>query len=184
MGDEGKEEEDEQEIMNIHATMKDLTDPYKCTTSAQDEDTCKNTKDDDNKACDWCTVLNYGACFSDDIAKQIQQMIPIVECSSSLSDESLLGEDEQRTTTSFDMSCVFAAGFNDDSQNVCGNALDSNNNACVWCSLPGSNYGLCVTSDEADQANQFLTCDKKNRHINSCRRRGSSRNFLIRFENK
>ena len=58
-----------------------------------------------------------------------------------------------------DPTCVIA-GFNgDDAEGTCHDTQDMDGTPCVWCVGPSPNIGVCLSSEQADIASQWLTCD-------------------------
>merc|ERR1712176_122175 len=56
------------------AEISDPSDPtYIAATIGGDESTCKDTKDMEGKACDWCSFQGFEFCLTDDQAQIAEQ---------------------------------------------------------------------------------------------------------------
>jgi hypothetical protein len=61
-------------------------------------------------------------------------------------------------TNPLDPTCSIAAWNTDDAEATCHDSLDSEGETCIWCTLPGQPVGICVNTDQANAAGQYLTC--------------------------
>jgi hypothetical protein len=67
-----------------------------------------------------------------------------------------LEEAHKNAMNPLDPQCLAAGMGSDDAQSVCNAALDLDGTPCVWCDVAGD-YGLCLSSNAADVAGQYLT---------------------------
>jgi hypothetical protein len=140
----------------LRGAPDDLENPFACSLAAADEDSCTSAQDDDGNPCVWCQFAQAGgACVSSEQASEISNVVPQVTCSN----------DDTTTTSSIsssnpvDVNCLAAGmGNQDDAQTVCDGTVDANGYPCVWCDVAGSGYGVCLSSNAADAAGQYLTC--------------------------
>ena len=50
---------------------------------------------------------------------------------------------------------------NGDAETACAAATASDGSPCVWCDAAGV-FGLCLSSEQANAADQYLECDATN----------------------
>ncbi len=56
--------------------------------STGSQSTCDATQSEDGSTCVWCSYSSYGVCVSGDIAAQLEQTIPGIDCDDSANDDS------------------------------------------------------------------------------------------------
>jgi len=114
---------------------------------------CLKQVEKEDCTCTWCnTEAGFGVCLADAAARAVEEC-DFFDCETA----------SHVTTNSIknpvDVNCLAAGMGSDDAQSVCDATLDSNGSPCVWCDVAKSGYGLCLSSDAAESAGQYLTCD-------------------------
>ena len=117
------------------------------------EETCHSTNDEDGNACVWCAgpSPNMGVCLSPDQAAIAGQWL-------TCEDPSVVEEEEEIIQSPMDPTCI-VVGFQGGDKDTCENTEDQDGNPCVWCDGGDASTGICLTSDQASIASQWLTCD-------------------------
>jgi hypothetical protein len=72
-----------------------------------------------------------------------------------------LEEAHENAMNWLDPQCLAAGMGSNNAQSVCDAMLDSDGTPCVWCDVAGG-YGLCLSSNAADSARQYLMSNNKN----------------------
>jgi hypothetical protein len=136
----------------LHGTPDAVHNPFACSLSAADEDSCTSAQDDDGNPCVWCKFAQAGgACVSSEQASEISRVVPqVLMCDSPSSDNALIQD-------AMDPSCL-VVGYKGGNEDACHSADDENGNACVWCNGP-NDVGICLNSNQAAMAGHWLTCD-------------------------
>merc|ERR1719491_1571936 len=136
-----------------------------------DETTCGGTNASDGSNCVWCSTPAdgdeaVGVCVSNGEASLVDGQFglscPSVEYSPEqmklrLNHELSFGGDEDTIT---DLTCLKAAWVADDAEAACGGTTSSDGGACVWCSIPEDNVGVCLSEEQGSVADGKLglTC--------------------------
>jgi len=117
-----------------------VSDPYdpKClqVTLQGDEATCESTTATDGNHCEWCNVASANLCLSREQAEIAKQFGG--DCSAGIKDP-------------YDPSCLVASLSGDEA--ACESTVDSDGNACEWCSVNSVN--LCLNAEQAEVAEQL-----------------------------
>jgi hypothetical protein len=131
-----------------------LSDPYdpSCALAYlqdQSEESCRNAVDADGNACEYCTLqgsMNF--CLNDEQAAMAEQFG--MECD---------GENEEtRVQDPYDPSCALAY-LQDQSEEACKSAVDSDGIPCEYCTLQGS-VNLCLNEEQAQMGEALgIECD-------------------------
>lgn len=114
------------------------------------QNVCDSTKADDGSSCVWCSVVSYGVCVTADVAEQMEQTIPGIDCDGN-------GSDDDDSAPSDD-----AAPADDDTTPSDDSVPDdywdclekySTSDACIaagcgWCDNKGG-YGVCFDVETA-----------------------------------
>lgn len=136
------------------AAVQDPYDPSCALAYLQDqsEESCKSAVDSDGNPCEYCTLqgsMNF--CLNDEQAQMAEQIG--MECDgSSNTAEQDMPEDP------YDPSCALAY-LQDQSEESCKSAVDSDGNPCEYCTLQGS-MNFCLNDEQAQMAEQFgMECD-------------------------
>ena len=117
---------------------------------AASQNVCDSTKADDGSSCVWCSVVSYGVCVTADVAEQMEQTIPGIDCDGN-------GSDDDDSAPSDD-----AAPADDDTTPSDDSVPDdywdclekySTSDACIaagcgWCDNKGG-YGVCFDVETA-----------------------------------
>jgi hypothetical protein len=116
---------------------------------------CDATLDSDGTPCVWCDVAgSYGLCLSSDAADSAGKYLT---CDKRAEDSSV-----SAIKSPLDPTCVVASFNGDDAKDTCHDTQDIDGNPCVWCVGPSPNMGVCLSSDQAQMASHYLTCDMDN----------------------
>ena len=149
-----------------------VRDPYDISclpASLQgDASTCQATSDQDGHACEWCSFSDsLNLCLSSeqaDIAAQVGADCTTVDVSNE-NEEGEPVEEQNSASDPYDIQCLNAATSNDENpEETCSNATDSTGQPCVWCDAAGV-FGLCLSSEQASKAGQFLDCAEMAKNI-------------------
>ena len=101
-------------------------------------------------SCTWCdTEVGVGFCLSDAVAESTKEC-SFFDCRF---------RKTEKVNGIYDPMCL-SVGMNgsDDVEKDCNEAQSSDGSPCVWCDAAGV-FGLCLSSEQAGAAGQFLTCD-------------------------
>lgn len=139
---------------------------FSCTLSANDENSCINTKGDDGQHCAWCAVSSFGFCVSESQAESMESNIPGVQCDRYSSTDDDAAATDDATPKNDD-----AAPKPDDDELppdywICLKKKDSTSctaGGCTWCDSKGG-FGLCLTGPSAEMAkdSDWFTCSDDN----------------------
>ena len=120
-----------------------------------DKETCETTQDQQGNACVWCdgnsSTGGQGMCLTSDQASMASQWLTCDE-----------NELELFVESPTDPTCFAAAFQANDAEATCHETNDQDGTPCVWCAGPSSNMGVCLSSDQASIASQWLTCEDPN----------------------
>jgi hypothetical protein len=106
--------------------------------------------DCNQSSCTWCNSnAAMGFCMAPAAAEALK------ECDFFQCDY----KEDVKKVEPFDPICLTAGMQNQDgAEDVCNGTVDSNGSACVWCDAAGV-FGLCMSSQQAGTAGQYLNCD-------------------------
>jgi hypothetical protein len=90
-------------------------------------------------------------CFSDNAVEVAKMYGPFFDCHPTRTSAAV--------ENPLDPSCISAGFAGDDAEDTCHGTEDMDGNPCIWCAGTSPNVGLCLCSDQADMASQWLTCD-------------------------
>lgn len=129
------------------AEVSDPTDPSCLLVTLQgDETQCKHSSDADGNPCEWCNVGNYEICLNADQAAFAEQAGG--SCNKNIAAEE---DGDENIEDPYDPTCIGVTIGGD--QSTCTQTLDSDGNACKWCTIGTTD--LCVNSEQATFAQQF-----------------------------
>lgn len=140
-------------------TESSIDNPFHCTFSANDKDSCVLMKH-----CVWCQGDSLpGICVSDKQVKALIHKIPHVKCFDTQVDTTkrLRVSESIQETAPYDPKCLTApsdATPDQSPEEVCNSTTDSQGNMCVWCDAAGV-FSLCLSHEQADKASAYLQCD-------------------------
>ena len=154
----------------VTASLDDPYDPTCALAYLQNptRSACTDTNDVNGNGCEFCTLQQGGAslnlCLNEEQA-QVAESIGI-DCgdeNAGNDDDAAVNDDavqdgEEETTYPLDPLCLAAGMGSDDAEDVCNSTKDSEGSPCVWCNAAGV-YGLCLSSDAATKASEYLQCD-------------------------
>jgi len=132
-----------------HLRTKDPLDPACLTAFLQDpsKDGCLAAVDSDGNACKFCSVQGFDVCINSDQADIAEQF------GGTCDSQAIAANDP------FDTACMLAF-LQDQSKDGCLAAVDSDGNACEFCSYQG--FDVCINGDQAGIAEQVgATCDSQ-----------------------
>lgn len=125
------------------------------------ESSCKESRDKSNSPCVWCPMSgseggNAGACLSNNEAIMTNGKFGLT-CPLNIYIEPAKKKVE---TDMPDLNCFGNAWKSQNAETACGESIDKNGQACVWCQYYGDKMGACLSRPEAGIANgQFgLKC--------------------------
>ena len=143
-----------------------ITPPdFNCFHSTWDKEhaelTCKESRDKSNSPCVWCSMSgsaggNTGACLSNNEAILTNGKFGLT-CPLNIYIEPV----EKKVKTGIpDFNCFGNAWNAQNAETACGQSMDRDGQACVWCQANGDSMGACLSRPEAGMANgQFgLKC--------------------------
>jgi len=159
------------------ASLMDLQDPYDTTclmsqvSAGNDESACVSASDSGGYGCEWCSLSNgLSFCLSSEQASIAEVVGGTCEDSKN-NIQAGVGvapmKEEGNVQDPTDTACLLAglAGGNDKS--VCVAAVDSDGNACEFCSI-SNGFDFCLNSEQAQLASLVGgTCDSKNKTLGS-----------------
>jgi len=147
------------EIESQSDTLTGLFD-FSCViatvTGGGTSDGCRQTEDQDSKACVWCDATpDQGICLSADQA-EIAEAFGI-QCSDSTDDE----DKSEAVEGLLDYTCLLTT-VTGGTKDACTSTNDQDSDACVWCDA-SDDQGICLTKEQAEIAEQFgLPCGNDN----------------------
>jgi len=110
--------------------------------------------------CSWCmSSVGIGFCMSEAAARALAEC-NFFSCDRTEHDDT--PEFVKKAHFPLDPVCLAAGMNSDDNDNAetdCNETMDSQGTAsCIWCNAAGV-YGLCMSSEGADMAREYLDCD-------------------------
>ena len=105
---------------------------------------CDHSTDIEGFPCTWCSTDTHGICVSNEQSELVSILIPDAKCENN--------NQNNNNKKMYDPICLSA-----ESQN-CETTVDNDGSACVWCDAAGV-FGLCLSSDQAKGARQYLDCN-------------------------
>jgi hypothetical protein len=144
-----------QDLLDTGCLMAFLQDPT--------EEGCKASADSDGNACQYCTLQGqYQLCLNEEQAMFGEQIG--MDCSSADSDSvavEMERKEKDEPRDPLDTACLLAF-LQDPTEEACRAAVDSDGNACEFCTLQGQ-YQLCLNQEQAMYGEQIgMQCDVKN----------------------
>jgi len=127
----------------------DLPDDFfECLEHYQEHD-CNHS------SCTWCnSEVGMGFCMSPAAVDALKECT-FFDCDSNK--EPL--KTAKKVLDPYDPICLTAGmSSQDEAEDVCNSTMDSNGSPCVWCDAAGV-FGVCLSSEQASAAGQFLICD-------------------------
>lgn len=127
-----------------------------------DKDTCEATEDQDGNGCVWCDGgdASTGLCLTADQASMASQWLTCDDASKYKLDF------EEEIQDPMDPTCLAAGYGEDDAETICHSTNDEGGNACIWCEGLDGSLGVCLSSDQAAIAGQWLTCEDRHADVN------------------
>ena len=139
----------------VEDVKDDPDDLLDCIQQA-DEDSCNGTVDEDGNNCSWCSTAigGFGACLSSTYADMTKQFQPLITCDG----ETMMDADMPAVEGPYDPMCT-VAGLTSGGKSGCVSAVDMDEAACVWCTVPyEADKGLCLNQDQANYAQMWMDC--------------------------
>mmetsp|Transcript_21680 Transcript_21680/g.39334 ORF Transcript_21680/g.39334 Transcript_21680/m.39334 type:complete len:491 (+) Transcript_21680:42-1514(+) len=126
-----------------------------------DKDSCEATQDQDGNTCVWCEGgdASTGLCLNSEQASMASQWLTCDDTSLVSDSEDDDDDDDDHVTSPTDPTCVAAGYQAEGAEATCHTTNDADGNACVWCTGPSPNMGVCLSADQASIAGQWLSCD-------------------------
>lgn len=120
----------------------------------QSEETCKAAVDSDGNPCEYCTLQeSLNMCLNQEQAQYLEQLGG--EC-----DSDSFVQDKEEAQNPYDQSCAIAY-FQDQSEQTCKAAVDSDGNPCEYCALQGG-MKFCLNAEQAEAVELFgAECDSR-----------------------
>ena len=128
------------------------------------QEACDAATDENGNPCVWCDGAGvFGLCLNQEQSHQVNSYLQCDSATTTLTTGTTATThemlDRSRWNNPLDPSCVEAAWNADDAHSTCDNTADQEGNPCVWCAMPGEPAGICLNSDQATAAGQYLTCE-------------------------
>eukprot|EP00535_Pseudo-nitzschia_heimii_P007125 CAMPEP_0197174624 /NCGR_PEP_ID=MMETSP1423-20130617/1059_1 /TAXON_ID=476441 /ORGANISM="Pseudo-nitzschia heimii, Strain UNC1101" /LENGTH=316 /DNA_ID=CAMNT_0042623567 /DNA_START=75 /DNA_END=1022 /DNA_ORIENTATION=+ len=149
------------------AAKEDPLGQFACTLKGgKSQSTCDSSKSEDGSQCVWCAVATFGVCVSDDIASQMEQNIPGIDC-----DDNKGGSDDDAAPAPDEDDD--AAPQDDDVPSDYWTCLekhagskDCTDAGCAWCQNKGG-YGVCMDKEQAESFDDtdWYTCTIPSLHF-------------------
>jgi hypothetical protein len=112
-------------------------------------------------ACTWCSSeVGMGFCLADPAARALAEC-NFFDCDYSHGGNGKAESQEKNDSiiAPYDTNCLNAGmQAGNEGEAVCADTTDLDGNSCVWCDAAGV-FGICLSSEQASQAGQFLTCE-------------------------
>lgn len=126
-----------------------------------DKDSCEATQDQDGNTCVWCEGgdASTGLCLNSEQASIASQWLTCDDTSLVSDSEDDDDDDDDDVTSPTDPTCVAAGYQAEDAEATCHTTNDADGNACVWCTGPSPNMGVCLSADQASIVGQWLSCE-------------------------
>jgi len=117
------------------------------------EEGCKAAVDSDGNACEFCSLQGTQLCLNQEQAQIGEQFgMDCDEVPTSINEGKLMLQDPA------DTSCLEAM-LQDPTEDGCKSAVDSDGNACEFCSFQG--VQLCLNEEQAEMGEQFgMECEE------------------------
>jgi hypothetical protein len=112
--------------------------------------------DCNQSSCTWCNSdVGMGLCMAPAAARALKEC-DFFQCDYKKTAAVKL---VKQVVDPYDPVCLTAGMQNpDDGEDVCNGTMDSDGSPCVWCDSAGV-FGICMSSEQASMAGQFLECD-------------------------
>lgn len=154
---DAQEETEESEYFVNEDDFPDMKDPYDPTCALafledQTEEACKNAVDSDGNPCEFCTLQGaLNLCLNEEQAQMGEQLG--IECNRR---DGLV--EVSPVQDPYDPTCALAY-LQDQSEEACKSAVDSDGNPCEYCTLQGA-FNLCLNEEQAQMGEQMgIECE-------------------------
>jgi len=127
------------------------SEPYACTVKAfTSPDACFDTILEDGTQCEYCSLAGplgeYGVCVSPDQSSYLQEIAPLMKCTSEL----------DQFQSSIESSPIKDCNMYGSDENTCLDPSKVNGSECIWCDA--SIGGFCFPKSWHETASKYLTC--------------------------